>query len=71
MHIIVTPVQGGERKGVMEMLPLFDSSEKLNIRVVDPAVHSGLPSSEERGEIERAQKENRQRLAIPRRYVYM
>jgi len=49
------------------MVALRDSSEKLNIRVVDPTVGTGLPSSEEMGEIEKAQKENRQYLAIPRR----
>ena len=44
-------------------------AEKLNIRVVDPASHTGLPSAEERAEIHRAQEDNRQHLCIPRRSV--
>jgi large subunit GTPase 1 len=43
------------------------TAEKLNIRVVDPASHTGLPSAEERAEIHRAQEDNRQHLCIPRR----
>ena len=43
--------------------------EKLNIRVVDPAAHTGLPSAEERAEIEQAQEDSRQYLCIPRRSV--
>ena len=45
------------------------STEKLNIRVVEPSTHTGLPSLEERGEIERMQAANRQYLAIPRRLI--
>ena len=47
----------------------FCLPEKLNIRVVDPAAHTGLPSAEERAEIEQAQEDSRQYLCIPRRSV--
>ena len=41
--------------------------EKLNIKFVDPGSHTGLPSAEERLEMEQTQKEHRQFLNIPRR----
>ena len=42
-------------------------SEKLNIKFVDPGSYTGLPSAEERLEMEQTQKEHRQFLNIPRR----
>ena len=43
--------------------------EKLNIKFVDPGSYTGLPSSEERLEMEQTQKDNRRFLNIPRRSI--
>lgn len=43
--------------------------EKLNIKVVDPGVHTGLPTASQYSEIEKAQKDNLHFLGIPRRLV--
>ena len=51
------------------MFVLF--SEKLNIKVVDPGGYTGLPTAEEREEIELTQEENKQFLNIPRRLVVL
>ena len=45
------------------------TAEKLNIKVVDPSVHTGLPSDMEYAEIEQAQREHQHYLSIPRRSV--
>ena len=45
--------------------------EKLNIKFVDPGSYTGLPSTEERLEMEQTQKENRQFLNIPRRSILL
>ena len=45
------------------------TAEKLNIKVVDPTIRTGLPSDLEYAEIEQAQKEHQQYLSIPRRCV--
>ena len=42
-------------------------TEKLNIKVVDPGIHTGLPTVSEYAEIEQAQKDNKHFLSIPRR----
>ena len=47
------------------MLHVF--SEKLNVKVIDPTQHTGLPSAEETAAIEKAQELNRDLLKIPRR----
>ena len=52
-------------------MPL-DLTEKLNVQVMVPQQYTGLPTVEERKEIEQAQLKNRRFLSIPRRYrVYM
>ena len=51
------------------MLQLTPFPEKLNIKFVDPGSYTGLPSTEERLEMEQTQKENRQFLNIPRRSI--
>ncbi|XP_064384927.1 large subunit GTPase 1 homolog isoform X4 [Halichondria panicea] len=43
------------------------TAEKLNIRVVDFSVYTGLPSASEYAEIEQAQKDHQEFLCIPRR----
>ncbi len=43
------------------------SLEKLNIKVVDSFVHTGLPSASEYEEMKKAQKDNQHFLGIPRR----
>ena len=45
----------------------FVIAEKLNIRVVDFSVYTGLPSASEYAEIEQAQKDHQEFLCIPRR----
>ncbi len=49
------------------MLRFILISEKLNIKFVDPGGYTGLPSAEERLEMEQTQTENRRFLKIPRR----
>ena len=43
--------------------------ERLNVKVIDPGQHTGLPSAEENDAITKAQKENIEFLQIPRRLV--
>eukprot|EP00057_Strongylocentrotus_purpuratus_P020683 XP_011675157.1 PREDICTED: large subunit GTPase 1 homolog [Strongylocentrotus purpuratus] len=43
------------------------TAERLNVKVIDPGQHTGLPSARESIEITKAQKENISFLQIPRR----
>lgn len=44
------------------------TAEKLNIKVVDSVIHTGLPTEQEEAETKKAQDQNLQYLGIPRRY---
>lgn len=46
---------------------LFNFTEKLNIKVVDPGIYTGLPTVSEYAEIKQAQEDNKHFLSIPRR----
>ena len=49
------------------MVAFLPPPERLNIRVVDPAAPSGLPSAKEREEMEAEQEKHLSLLSIPRR----